>query len=135
RRAFRGNDEDERIADLIYRDFAEYAVGHTASAVWHPTSQPEVVSLSWFPSAIVKRMDADGDAALAEAIAASPLGRLHALELSSAPKTELIGTLAAVADGYSVWIERERARSASELQAEQMQRQAARNLDRCEAAL
>jgi hypothetical protein len=38
RRAFRGNDEDERIADLIYRDFAEYAVGHTASAVWNPTS-------------------------------------------------------------------------------------------------
>lgn len=135
RRAFRGNDEDERIADLIYRDFAEYAVGHTASAVWYPTSDPEVVSLSWFPSAIVKRMDADGDPALADAIAGSPLGRLHALELSSAPKSELIVTLAAVADGYSVWIERERARATGELQAEQLQRQAKLNLDRCEAAL
>src|SRR5690606_32996586 len=34
RTSFRGNDEDERVADLIYRDCAEYAVGHTASASW-----------------------------------------------------------------------------------------------------
>ncbi|MFL6725888.1 MAG: helicase-related protein [Sphingomicrobium sp.] len=135
RRAFRGNDEDERIADLIYRDFAEYAVGHTASAVWSPSSEPEVVSLSWFPSATVKRMDAGGDPALADAIARSPLGRLHALELSGAPKTQLIETLAAVAEGYSGWIERERARAKVELEGKPLLQQAELNLDRCEASL
>lgn len=135
RRAFRGNDEDERIADLIYRDFAEYAVGHTTSAVWSPTSEPEVVSLSWFPSATVKRMDAGGDQAIADAIARSPLGRLHVLELSGAPKPQLIDTLSAVAEGYSIWIERERARATVELESEPQHRQAKLNLDRCEASL
>lgn len=134
RRAFRGNDEDERVADLIYRDFAEYAVGHTASAVWHPMSNPEVVSLSWFPSATVKRMDADGDPALADAIEDSPLGKLHALELSNATKPQLIGTLSALADGYAAWIVKERARCEDQLP-EQLRSQAAQNLDRCENAL
>ncbi len=135
RRAFRGNDEDERVADLIYRDFAEYAVGHTASAVWHPKAAPEVVSLSWFPSSTVKRMDAGGDPALADSIASSTLGRLHALELSSVPKAALIRTLSALAEGYAVWIEREESRISGELHAEPLQRQANRNIKRCRDAL
>jgi hypothetical protein len=135
RRAFRGNDEDERVSDLIYRDFAEYAVGHTASAVWHPKSDPDVVALSWFPSATVKRMDADGDLTLASSIAGSALGRLHALDLANAPKDRLLGALSAVADGYSTWIEAERIRAKAELEAAPLLAQADINLDRCQAAL
>ncbi|WP_267394199.1 MULTISPECIES: helicase-related protein [unclassified Sphingomonas] len=133
RRSFRGNDEDERIADLIYREAAEYAVGHTASAQWEPVDHPTVVRLGWFPTAMVKRMDADGDPLLSSAIAASPLGRLHGLTLYAADKPNLVATLASVADGYAAWIAAERDRSAD--LPDSLALQARRNLDRCERAL
>ncbi|MGN6268462.1 MAG: helicase-related protein [Sphingomonas sp.] len=133
RRSFHGNDEDERIADLIYRDSAEYAVGHTSSAEWAPVDCPTVVRLDWFPTAMVRRMDADGDPLLSSTIAASPLGGLHGLSLYASAKPELIATLGSVADGYAAWISAERARCADLL--ESLALQARRNLDRCERAL
>lgn len=133
RRSFHGNDEDERIADLIYRDSSEYAVGHTASARWEPVDRPTVVRLDWFPTALVRRMDADGDPLLSSSIATSPLGGLHGLSLHAAAKPHLIATLASVGDGYSAWIAAERNRCA-ELP-DRLAPQARRNLDRCERAL
>lgn len=134
RRSFRGNDEDERIADLIYRDSAEYAVGHTASAQWEPALLPTVVKLDWFPTAMVRRMDAGGDSMLSSAIAASPLQGLHGLGLFWAAKADLIATLASVADGYAAWIAAERARSAADVPAS-LASQAEQNLKRCEQAM
>ncbi|MBO9695903.1 MAG: hypothetical protein J7499_06875 [Sphingopyxis sp.] len=132
RRAFQGNDEDERVADLIYRDCAEYAVGHTASASWDPADRPDRVRLDWMPGVPVRNMDAEGDAELRAAVAASPLGRLHGLETASAPDTALIGTLDAVADGYDRWIE---ARDGDIRKIpDALREQAARNLDRCRDA-
>lgn len=133
RRSFRGNDEDERIADLIYRDSAEYAVGHTASALWEPVDRPTVVRLDWFPTALVKRMDAEGDPLLSSAIAGSPLGGLHGLSLYAAAKPELIATLRSVADGYAAWISTETDRTAGLPQS--LVAQARRNVNRCEQAL
>ena len=103
-RAFRGNDEDERIADLIYRDCAEYAVGHTTSASWTPVDAPDEIELAWVPTAAVKSMDADGDPELQRAIADTKLGRLHGLELSNADDHDLIEALRGISHGYDRWI-------------------------------
>lgn len=131
-RAFRGNDEDERVADLIYRDCAEYAVGHTASSGWSPASEPIEVVLTWMPEATVKAMDTAGDALLQAKIAATTLGRLHGLELASADDGLLFETLDALAGGYEDWIAVQ-AGDVEELP-ESLMPQAVRNLDRCRDA-
>lgn len=132
RTSFRGNDEDERVADLIYRDCAEYAVGHTASASWSPEAAPDRVSLTWLPEAVVQGMDASGDALLRDRIAATSLGRLHGLELSLAEDAALFEALDALAQGYENWID---ARDAEvpELPSA-LQPQARDNLARCREA-
>ena len=103
----RGGDEDQQIAELIYRDVKEYAVGHTCSAQWEETEgglPPSWVGTAWAPSSVVRRMDGAGDPVLAEAVRRSPVGSLHALRLSSATKTDLLATLEALADGYAQWL-------------------------------
>ena len=132
RRAFRGDDEDERVADLIYRDCAEYAVGHTASADWSPKTGPAEVSLTWMPEAIVQGMDTAGDALLQSRIGATRLGRLHGLELASANDADLFETLHALADGYDAWIAGQ-ALNAEDLP-DELKPQAGRNLERCRDA-
>lgn len=54
-------DEDTCMAQLIYRDVKEYAVGHTCSAEWEDKDGcvAEVRS-TWLPRSIVKSMSADG---------------------------------------------------------------------------
>jgi hypothetical protein len=134
-RAFRGNDDDERISDLIYRDCAEFAVGHTASASWHPATDPQEIHLTWVPTSIVKSMDADGDDPLKTAIAATKLGRLHGLELASAPESDLFEALSSIQDGYKNWIDLQaQAVSADATLADPLTAQASKNLDRCRDA-
>jgi hypothetical protein len=134
-RAFRGNDEDERVSDLIYRDCAEYAVGHTASASWLPADRPDRVDLDWFPDAVVKSMDADGDNALQSAIAETRLGRLHGLELGDADDADLFEALRAVAQAYESWIQAQRDAAAKDSGLnETLRKQAEKNLDRCSEA-
>ncbi|WP_448659163.1 helicase-related protein [Sphingomonas sp. CJ99] len=135
RRGFRGNDEDERISDLIYRDCAEYAVGHTASAAWTPSDEPERIALAWFPRAVVRSMDADGDELLRGAIAATTLGRLHGLELAQAPDDALFEALASVATGYEDWIaQQDAAVQADQTLSDTLRGQADANLQRCRRA-
>ncbi len=132
RTSFRGNDEDERVADLIYRDCAEYAVGHTASASWSPLAEPDKISLTWMPKAVVQGMDASGDGMLSDRIKATTLGRLHSLELALAEDEEFFEALDALKQGYEDWIDK-RYTEVSELP-EALQLQAQDNLGRCRDA-
>ncbi|MEM9630375.1 MAG: helicase-related protein [Pseudomonadota bacterium] len=129
RTSFRGNDEDERVADLIYRDCAEYAVGHTASASWLPETDPEKLLLTWMPEAVVQGMDASGDAMLQDRIAATALGRLHGLELALADDESLFAAIEALAQGYEDWIDTQEA-EVSKLP-ETLTPQARENIKRC----
>lgn len=134
-RAFRGNDEDEKVSDLIYRNAAEYAVGHTASATWTPIESPERIDLNWFPEATIKSMDADGDAALQTAIAATALKRLHGLELADAGDADLFEALEAVAQAYTQWIAAQASAAEVDLTlTETLRNQARTNLKRCSEA-
>lgn len=127
----RGGDEDQEIADLIYRDFEEYAVGHTCSAQWGPEEgkAPREVELTWMPTAVVKRMDADGDPVLAAAVEKTALGRWHALDLAEASDEDLLGALAALPAAYETWIAKQR--SGIDDLSEKLRPQAQNNLDRC----
>jgi hypothetical protein len=134
-RAFRGNDEDERISDLIYRACAEFAVGHTASASWSPLHAPERIDLDWFPQATVAAMDPGGDAALQAAIAATRLGRLHGLELSQAADADLLEALRAVRESYDLWINAQAQSLGRDTSLTDAQRaQGKENLRRCDEA-
>lgn len=106
-KAFHGNDEDQKISDLIYRDSHEFAVGHTCSASWKviPEGGAERVELTWMPKTVVRKMDPAGDERISKAISGSPLGRLNPLELAFAETADLLASLGAIASGYDEWIE------------------------------
>lgn len=54
-------DEDTRMAQLIYRDVVEYAVGHTCSAAWvEQEGVVDAVETDWLPQATVKMMSSAG---------------------------------------------------------------------------
>lgn len=132
----RGGDDDQRIAELIYRDVREYAVGHTCSAEWEEGAgsgaDPGWLATSWMPSSIVRKMDAAGDDVIAAAVRASPVGSLHALHLAAAAKADLIATLRAVPTAYLQWLDRQEA-TISELPA-RLRPCAQDNITRCREA-
>jgi len=131
----RGGDEDQEIAELIYRNVKEYAVGHTCSAEWEqvpPGSAPSWVATSWAPSSVVRRMDAAGDPALARRIEATPLGSLHALDMAFASKSDLLATLAAIPDGYEAWVAEREAEVAT--LPDDLRPRARLNIERCRQA-
>ncbi|MFC1579155.1 helicase-related protein [Pseudomonadota bacterium] len=54
-------DEDTRMAQLIYRDVREYAVGHTCSATWEgEEGEIRTVQSTWLPSSRVRAMSSEG---------------------------------------------------------------------------
>ena len=132
-RAFRGGDQDERSADLLYRDFAEYAVGHTTSAEWFPSIDPVEVDLTWLPYAVVRKMDASGDPTLSAAIGTSPIGKLSAIDLAYAEDKALVGTLQSVTEGYERWIDEQSTRIHSEIPAG-LRQIAEEHLEKCRRA-
>jgi hypothetical protein len=106
----KGRDEDQEIADLIYRDVHEFAVGHTASASWMalPGEIPKSIHLTWMPTAIVKQMDNRGDPIFAEFLSKAG-GTLNALELAHQSDEIVSNTISAVCDAYSTWIDSQEA--------------------------
>lgn len=54
-----GEDPDERIADVQYRDVVDYAVGHGVSATWTlaPDRSCHSVETVWIPTADVERVE------------------------------------------------------------------------------
>lgn len=104
-RAFNGQDEDQEISDLIYRDVHEYATGHTASVNWRQKSDspPGVIHLTWIPTAIVKTMNNAGDPIFANFLVQSE-GSFSALDLAHRSDDFVSRSILALCDAYDTWI-------------------------------
>lgn len=129
-----GRDEDQEIADLIYRDVRDYAIGHTASAMWRPNPRrnPRSIHLTWMPRATVKQMDARGDPIIFQTLK-NRSGTLHALELAFGSDENLINSVEAVCEAYGTWIGDESGR-VSHISEERLQNRAKENLRTCQRA-
>ncbi len=101
RRASR--DEDERIADVIYRDAKELASGHTCAADWDIVDgRVAHVRTAWIPQAKVdgvSELGADAFLSFREA------GRLRASWLGSVEQKELLAGLREFVSAYRSWID------------------------------
>ncbi|MBK8265190.1 MAG: helicase [Nannocystis sp.] len=95
-----GEDWDDRVADLQYRDAVEHAVGHNVSvhAICQPDGTCRSAETTWLPRASVARVVpgqvADVELAM-EALAAKPSGQAAADALAALPAR------------YSEWITRQ----------------------------
>lgn len=124
-------DDDSRTAALIYRDAAEYVVGHTCSARG-VSREGMVVSLhmDWVPAVVVAGVSDRGDAVF-DAIRDSAQRRpLDADWLASAPQNDLACGLDDLVSAYRTWISREDKRVPG--LAAELQPQARRHIERCE---
>ncbi len=104
---------DDQTAALIYRDFLEYAVGHTCSASWTlGENPPREVRTAWIPRRSVDAVSADGDVVFDPVRNHATLKPFSATWLSKAKKKDVLDALALVPDAYDAWIERESGRIA-----------------------
>ena len=114
-RATGSGDLDERSAALLFRDVAEFAAGHTCSALWDtpemktgPKSVPRVRT-SWLPEATVAGVDSRGHAVFRDLVDnESGLDPLSAKDLGEAAPKHLETALLSVCEAYSVWIQQQR---------------------------
>jgi hypothetical protein len=97
-RGYGGDDFDESLADLHYRDVAELAVGHNASADWKSTDGVcRSICTTWMPAAIVPRIVS---AAPADVGCALEMDTLGALPDGAAARQALDG----LPTSYRAWI-------------------------------
>jgi hypothetical protein len=104
--AYGSDDEDQRIADLHYRDEAEYAVGRNSSAGWDGPDEFGVVRRAWtdsLPMAEVERVAPNEDIRDVE------FGMEALAELASGNGEALVGALEELPVQYAAWIEGQRA--------------------------
>lgn len=98
----RSQDEDERIAAVIYRDARELASGHTCAADWDlREGRVERVRTAWVPKAKVdgvSELGADTFRRIREA------GRLRASWLAAASEQDLLHGLRQLVAAYRTWI-------------------------------
>jgi hypothetical protein len=102
--AWRSDDEDQRIADLHYRDEVEYAVGRNISGGWEVPDEARVVRRAWtdpLPMAEVERVAPNEDIRGVE-FGMEPLAGL-------ADGAALAGALEGLPAQYGLWIEGQRA--------------------------
>lgn len=133
----RATDEDGEAAALIYRNVAEYAVGHTCSAGWDVRGGEAVrVFTTWLPVATVAATSAEGDATFAPLRADPSASPLSAEWLAEADDAALVHGLRALTGAYGAWIRRESGR-AEEPSAvpDGLRGQARKHMRRCEQAL
>ena len=102
-----GNDWDEKVADLQYRDDYEYAVGHNVSAiaVTNPDGSCQHVHTAWIPTADVEKVvptQVDKVELGMEALAAAPTAEV------------LQNMIGAMVDTYTVWINQQQAKCPTE---------------------
>lgn len=102
--AYRSADEDQRIADLHYRDVEEYGVGRNAAAAWSPDPDGEVrrVHTDPLPQAEVERVAPN------EEIADVAFGMEALAALAAEDGDALAAKLAPLPTFYGAWIEGER---------------------------
>jgi hypothetical protein len=102
-----GDDWDEKVADLQYRDDYEYAVGHNVSAVavTNDDTTCQEVRTAWMPIADVEKV-------VPEQVAGVELG-MEAL--AAAPTVEALrNMMSGIVDAYGVWIEAQKLNLPSE---------------------
>jgi hypothetical protein len=102
-------DEDSRTARLIYRNAAEYSVGHTSSSAWEQSEGGGVVAVraDWMPSIKVPAYSSLGDEALANCTreGMNPFSTKWLCETAGETLAE---GLALLPDAYLRWIESQR---------------------------
>ena len=99
---YRLDDEDLRIADLHYRDVAEYAVGRSTSAGWASENGGKVAA-AWtdpLPTAEVERVAPTPEAKLPGVV----FGMEALAELAENGSADLTFALAPLPDLYRAWI-------------------------------
>ena len=124
-------DEDSRSAALIYRDVAEYVVGHTCSARAVLNGDGSVVQLKteWIPSVAVASISDQGDRVF-DVLRDSKVSRpLDAAWLAEANHVDLARELGRLIAAYRQWISEEEQR-VTQL-ADTLRPQAWRHLERC----
>ena len=124
-------DEDSRSAALIYRDVAEYVVGHTCSAQAVLNGDGSVVNLKteWIPSVAVASTSDQGDRVF-DALRDSKVSRpLEAAWLAEANHVDLARELGRLIVAYRQWISDEEQRVTR--LADTLRPQAWRHLERC----
>lgn len=102
-----GDDWDEKVADLQYRDDYEYAVGHNVSAVAviNDDTTCQEVRTAWMPIADVEKV-------VPEQVAGVELG-MEAL--AAAPTVETLrNMMSGIVDAYGLWIEAQKLNLPSE---------------------
>jgi hypothetical protein len=105
---------DDQTAALIYRDFLEYAVGHTCSATWRVNEgRVYEVRTAWLPRSSVDAISADGDAVFGPVRRHAKLKPFTATWLADAGKTDLLASLTLIPDAYDQWITEQSGRIAS----------------------
>jgi hypothetical protein len=125
-------DEDGRMAELLYRDAREFAVGHTCSAEWSVDASgmyADMVATIWIPTAVVPDTSTKGDKVFESLHANSDLKPLSADWLAANHGTELVKALELIPQAYDRWIVGERSRIVS-LPAK-LHAQANKHLDQC----
>ncbi|MBR8834207.1 MAG: DISARM system helicase DrmA [Stigonema ocellatum SAG 48.90 = DSM 106950] len=103
-----GNDWDEKVADLQYRDDYEYAVGHNVSAIAiaHPDGRCQSVQTAWIPTADVEKVIP----AIVDQV------ELGMEALAAVPTAEAVrGMVGTMVDAYGAWIEGQRVKCPTEL--------------------
>jgi hypothetical protein len=139
-----GSVSDEESGALLYRNVAEFAVGHVCSAEWEPNDyaagvRPSAlwVGTTWLPSAIVESVDPNGHAFFSEfGKERGAFDPLSAESLASADLTTLKQGLQLFCDTYERWVrgQRERLDNVKEVRSE-LRYVAEAHLARCEEAL
>ena len=102
-----GNDWDEKVADLQYRDDYEYAVGHNVSAIAiaHSGGGCQEVRTAWIPTADVEKVVPTQVAQV----------ELSMEALAAAPTAEAVRNMTgAMVDAYSQWIIEQQAKCPGE---------------------
>lgn len=103
---WRAADDDTRSAELIYRNAAEFAVGHTSSATWEVDEEGEIerVKTAWLVESLVPGMSASGDPAF-KACVRDGADPYSASWLAEASGSSLREGLAAFVGCYETWVQ------------------------------
>ncbi len=100
---------DDQTAALIYRNFREFAVGHTCSASWQKKdNNVDEVRTAWLPSRPIDAVSADGDSVFDPVRKHATLKPFSANWLANAKKPQLIEALSLIPEAYDQWISSEK---------------------------
>lgn len=125
-------DEDDRSAELLYRNAHEFATGHTCSVEWATgadTATAEMVGTNWIPRTVVPATSAAGHSVFDQLRTNAKLKPLSARWLAGAGAEELGQALQELPAAYKEWIEAQEAEIPS--LPERFRDQARKNIATC----